>query len=66
MHDNEYTPPIHLTQYARGAITAIDLVRSLERDVASKIPGCDLEDVVAAALEAIPDKRRREMLSKAR
>lgn len=52
-------------QYARGAITAIDLVRSLERDVASKIPGCDLEDVVAAALEAIPDKRKREMLSKA-
>lgn len=49
-----------------GAISAPDLVRSLERDVAGKIPGCDLADVVAAALEATPDKRKRDLLSKAR
>ncbi|CAN0573287.1 unnamed protein product, partial [Ectocarpus sp. 12 AP-2014] len=51
--------------YAQGAITAGDLVRSLERDVVVLIPGCDLEDAVAAALEATPDKRKRDLLSKA-
>ena len=55
-----------LFQYVSGAISAPDLVRSLERDVAGKIPGCDLEDAVAAALEATPDKRKRDLLSKAR
>ena len=34
--------------------------------MADKTPGCDLEDVVAFALDAIPDKRRRDMLDKAR
>lgn len=53
-------------KYAKGAISAPDLVRSLERDVAGKIPGCDLEDVVVAALEATRDKRKRELLSKAK
>eukprot|EP00903_Cladosiphon_okamuranus_P010311 g9758.t1 len=48
-----------------GAISAPDLVRSLEQDVACKIPGCDLEDAVAAALEATPDARKRDLLSKA-
>ncbi len=57
---------VHEVQYIAGAISAPDLVRSLERDVANKIPGCDLEDVVAAALEAMPDKRKRDLLSKAR
>lgn len=53
-------------KYVQGAITAGDLVRSLERDVILLIPGCDLEDAVAAALEATPDKRKRDLLSKAR
>ncbi|CAM9457116.1 unnamed protein product [Ectocarpus fasciculatus] len=54
-----------VSQYVQGAITAGDLVRSLERDVIVLIPGCDLEDAVAAALEATPDKRKRDLLSKA-
>ncbi|CAN0551778.1 unnamed protein product, partial [Ectocarpus sp. 12 AP-2014] len=54
-----------MSQYAQGAITAGDLVRSLERDVVVLIPGCDLEDAVAAAVEATPDKRKRDLLSKA-
>lgn len=53
-------------KYAQGAITAGDLVRSLERDVVVLIPGCDLEDAVAAALDATPDKRKQDLLSKAR
>lgn len=53
-------------QYARGALTAIDLVRSLEEEVANKIRGVDLEDVLEAALEMVPDKRKRDLLSKAR
>lgn len=53
-------------QYARGGLTAIDLVRSLEEEVANKIRGVDLEDVVEVALEMIPDKRKRDLLSKAR
>lgn len=53
-------------KYAQGAITAADLVRSLERDVMVLIPGCDLDDAVAAALEATPDTRKRDLLSKAR
>lgn len=57
---------MQFVQYLRGAITANDLVRSLERDVVSKIQGCDLEDAVAAALEMIDDKRKRDLLSKAR
>ena len=62
-----FVPPFFiLVQYVSGAISAPDLVRSLERDVAGKIPGCDLEDAVAAALEATLDKRKRDLLSKAR
>lgn len=58
--------PYTNSQYIAGAISAPDLLRSLERDVADKIQGCDLEDVLAAALEAIPDKRKRDLLAKAR
>ncbi|CAM9133049.1 unnamed protein product, partial [Hapterophycus canaliculatus] len=54
-----------MAKYLTGAISAGDLVRSLGRDVADKIPGCDLEDVLATALEATPDKRKRDLLFKA-
>ena len=53
-------------QYTKGAITAVDLVRYLEKDVAGNVLGCDLDDVVAAALTRIPDTRKKDLLAKAR
>lgn len=54
------------SQYVKGAITANDLVRTYEQEVAAKMAGIDLQDVVEAALETIPNKRKRDLLSTAR
>lgn len=59
-------PTRSISQYARGAITAADLVRYLDKDVVTKVLGCDLEDVVTVTLESIPDARKRDLLVKAR
>lgn len=57
---------IQSAQYVKGAITANDLVKTYEQEVAAKMAGIDLQDIVEAALETIPNQRKRDLLSTAR
>ncbi|CAM9743527.1 unnamed protein product [Discosporangium mesarthrocarpum] len=54
-----------LSQFWRGAITATDLVRTLDQGVASQLPGVDLEDVVAVAMGLTTNPRQRNLLLQA-